>query len=142
MNWNLGREATFPFGNLGTHMQDFNQNKITMASFVALILSGSTLVSTTSAIAADLSPYVTDEEIMIDRAPIRPRIVVDENYSVPPIEHRVIERRVVERRIIEGYEGPALVPPQYLPMVPVHESEGYEGPALVPPQYVPVIPLQ
>lgn len=140
MSWNLGREATFPLGNPGALMQDFGLNKVVLAGVVALMISGSTLVIAAPAVAADLAPYVTDEEAVLERPPIRPWIMVEEKYSAPSIEHRVIERRVVERRIVEGYEGPALVPPRSLPIVPVEESEGYEGPALVPPQYMPVAP--
>jgi hypothetical protein len=40
---------------------------------------------------------------------------------------------VTERRVVDGYEGPALVLQQPLPIVSVEDSEGYEGPALVPP---------
>ncbi|HZH10372.1 MAG TPA: hypothetical protein VEZ24_08375 [Microvirga sp.] len=123
-------------------MQDLYPKKFATAALVGILLGGSTLVSSASAVAADLGPYVTDEESILERPSVRRRIVVEENYSAPSIEHRVVERRVVERRIVEDYEGPALVPQQYLPTVPVQESEGYEGPALVPPQYVPVVPVQ
>ena len=54
----------------------------------------------------------------------------------------MIERRVIERRFVDGYEGPALVAQQPLPIVPLEDSEGYEGPALVPPQEVPIVSVQ
>jgi hypothetical protein len=123
-------------------MQDLDLNNVARAGLLALTLGGSTLVSATSAAAADLGQYVSDEEVSVEPPPIRRRIVVEESYIAPHIEHRVIERWVVERRMVEAYEGPGLVPPSYLPMVSVHESEGYEGPALVPPQYVPVVPVR
>jgi len=123
-------------------MQDFCLNKVAAAGVVALMLGGSNLVSAGSAIAADLGPYVTNEEAILARPPVRRRIVVEENVSVSPMEHHVIERKVIEDRIVEGYEGPALVPPSYLPILPVDESEGYEGPALVPPQDIPIVPVQ
>jgi len=123
-------------------MQNIHLNKVATVSLVGLVLGGSILASAASAAAADLGPYVTDAEAILERPPVRRRIVVEENYSTPPIEHHVIERRVVEHRIIEGYEGPALVPPQYLPTLPPQGSDGYEGPALVPPQYMPFVPVQ
>ncbi len=123
-------------------MQDIDLNKAARASLAAFVLGGSLLVNAASSVAADLGPYITHEEAILERPPARRRIVVEENYSAPPIERHVIERRVFERRVVEGYEGPVLVPPQYPPMIPVQESEDYEGPALVPPQYVPVVPLQ
>lgn len=123
-------------------MHDFGLNKVAAASVFALILGGSPLVSAASAVAADLGPYVTDEEAVLNRPPIRRRIVVEESQDAPFIEHRAIERRVVEHRIADDYEGPALVPPQPLRIVPMDESEGYEGPALVPPQDIPVLSLQ
>jgi hypothetical protein len=123
-------------------MQMFELNKVAQASVVALVLGGSTLVSTAAAVAADLPPYFGDQEAVLERPPVRHRLAVEETYIAPPIEHRVIERRVIERRFVDGYEGPALVPQQPLPIVPLEESEGYEGPALVPPQNVPIVSVQ
>ncbi|SCZ00182.1 hypothetical protein [Microvirga guangxiensis] len=123
-------------------MQMFDLNKFAQAGLVALLLAGSTLVSPVSAVAADLPPYFADQEAVLEPPPIRRRLAVEETYIAPPIEHRVIERRVIERRYLEGYEGPALVPQQPLPIVSVDESEGYEGPALVPPQNVPIVSVQ
>jgi hypothetical protein len=118
-------------------MQMFDLNKVAQASAVAVVLGGSTLVSTAVAVAADLPPYFADQEAVLERPPVRRRLAVEETYIAPPVEHRVIERRVVE-----GYEGPALVPQRPLPIVSVEDSEGYEGPALVPPQNVPIISVQ
>ena len=114
-------------------MQMFDLTKVAQASVVALVLGGSTLVSTAAAVAADLPPYLADQEAVLERPLVRRRLAVEETYIAPPIEHRVIERRVIERRFVNGYEGPALVPQQPLPIVSVEDSEGYEGPALVPP---------
>ena len=83
----------------------------------ALLLGGSTLVSTAAAVAADLPPYFEDQEAVLERPPVRRRLAVEETYIAPPIEHRMIERRVIERRFVRGYEGPALVPQQPLPIV-------------------------
>jgi hypothetical protein len=123
-------------------MQMFDLNKVAQASMIALVLGGSTLVSTAAAVAADLPSYVADEEAVLERPPVGRRHAVEETYIAPPIEHRVIERRVIERRFVDGYEGPALVPQQPLPIVPLEGSEGYEGPALVPPQNVPIVSVQ
>jgi hypothetical protein len=123
-------------------MQMFDLNKVAQASVVALVLGGSTLVSTAAAVAADLPPYLADQEAVLERSPVRRRLAVEETYIAPPIEHRVIVRRIIERRFGSGYEGPALVPQQPLPIVSVEDSEGYEGPALVPPQNVPIVSVQ
>lgn len=123
-------------------MQMFDLNKVAQASVVALVLGGSTLVSTAGAVAADLPSYFGDQEAVLDRPPVRRRLVVEEMFIAPPKEHRVIERRVIERRFVDGYEGPALVPQQPLPIVSVEDSEGYEGPALVPPRNVPIVSVQ
>ena len=123
-------------------MQVFDLNKVLQAGLVALMLGGSTLVSTAAAVAADLPPYFSDQEVMLEPPADRRRLAVEETYIAPSIEQRVIERRVIERRFVDGYEGPALVPQQHLPIVPVEESEGYEGPALVPPQEVPIVSVQ
>jgi hypothetical protein len=123
-------------------MQMFDLNKVAQASMIALVLGGSTLVSTAAAVAADLPSYLADQETVLERSPVRRRLAVEETYIAPPIEHRVIERRVIERRFVDGYEGPALVPQQPLPIVSVEDSEGYEGPALVPPQNVPIVSMQ
>lgn len=123
-------------------MQDFDLNTVAAAGLVALTLGGAALAGAAPAVAADLAPYVTEQGAVLERPPVRRRIVVEENDDAPPIEHRVIERRVVERRIVDGFEGPALVPQPDPPVVSVHESEGYEGPALVPPQDVPVVPVE
>jgi len=109
---------------------------------VALVLGGSTLVSTAAAVAADLPPYLADQEAVLEHPLVRRQLAVEETYIAPPIEHRVIERRLIERRYFDGYEGPALVPQQPLPIVSVEDSEGYEGPALVPPQNVPIVSVQ
>ena len=123
-------------------MQMLDLNKVAQASVVALVLGGSTLVSTAAAVAADLPPYFADQEAVLERPPVRRRLAVEETYIAPPIEHRVIGRRVIERRFVERYEGPALVPQQPLPIVSVEDSDGYEGPALVPPQNVPIVSVQ
>ena len=123
-------------------MQMFDPNKVAQASVVALMLGGSTLVSTAAAVAADLPSYFADQETALEHPPIRRRLAVEETYIAPPIEHRVIERQVVEHRFVDGYEGPALVPQQPLPIASVEDSEGYEGPALVPPQSVPIVSVQ
>jgi hypothetical protein len=123
-------------------MQMFDLNKVAQASVIALVLGGSTLVSTAAAVAADLPPYFADQEAVLERPPVRRRLAVEETYIAPPIEHRVIGRRVIERRFVERYEGPALVPQQPLPIVSVEDSEGYEGPALVPPRNVPIVSVQ
>ena len=91
-------------------MQVDDLNRIAQAGLVALVLSGSTLVSTAATLAADLPPYFADQETVLERPPVRRRLAVEETYIAPPIEHRVIARRVIERRVVEGYEGPALVP--------------------------------
>ena len=123
-------------------MQMFDLNKVAQASVVGLVLGGSTLVSTAAAVAADLPSYFADQEAVLERPPVRRRLAVEETYIAPSIEHRVIERRGIERRVVDGYEGPALVPQQPLPIVSVEDSEGYEGPALVPPQNVPIVSVQ
>ena len=120
----------------------FNLNKVAQAGLVALIFAGSTLVSTTTPVAADLPPYFADQEAVLECPPIQRRLAVEETYIAPPIEHRVIVRRVIERRFVEGYEGPALVPQRPLPIVPLEDSEGFEGPALVPPRDVPIVSVQ
>jgi hypothetical protein len=137
MDWNLGWKTTFPFGGPEANMQYTNLNKVAKTGLVAFLLGGSTLVSAGSAGAADLGQSITDQGVVLERLPAERRIVVEENGSAPPIEHNVFEGYVVE-----GFEGPALVPPQYLPAIPAQASEGYEGPALIPPQYVPVAPGQ
>ncbi|EIM30520.1 hypothetical protein [Microvirga lotononidis] len=114
-------------------------NKFAQAGLVALVLGGSTLVSTAAAVAADLPPYFEDQEAVLERPPVRRRLAVEETYIAPPAEHRVIERRVIERRYVGGYDGPALVPQQPMPIVPLEYSDGYEGPALVPPRNVPIV---
>jgi hypothetical protein len=123
-------------------MQMFDPNKVAQASVVALVLGGSTLVSPAAAVAADLSPYFADQETVLERPLVRRRLAVEETYIAPPIEHRVIVRRVIERRVVDGYEGPALVPQQLLPIVRLEDSEGFEGPALIPPQDVPIVSVQ
>jgi hypothetical protein len=115
-------------------MQVSDLNNVAQAGLVALVLSGSPLVSTAAAVAADLPPYFADQETVLERPPVRRRLALEGTYVAPPIEHRVIERRFVD-----GYEGPALVPQQPLPIVSVEDSEGYEGPALVPPQNIPIV---
>jgi hypothetical protein len=117
-------------------------NKVAGAGFAALVLGGSTLVSPTVAVAADLPPYLEDQGAVLERPPARRHLTVEETYIAPPIEHRVIDRRVIERRYVGGYEGPALVPQQPLPIVPLEYSDGYEGPALVPPRNVPIVSAQ
>ena len=123
-------------------MQLFDFNKVLQTGVVALVLGGSTLMSPTTAVAADLPPYFSDQETVLERPPVRRRLAVEETYIAQPIEQKVIERRVIERRFVDGFEGPALVPQQHLPIVSVEESEGYEGPALVPPQEVPIVSVQ
>jgi hypothetical protein len=123
-------------------MQDFHLNKVAQAGLAALLLGGSTLLSTAAAVAADLPPYFEDQEAVLEHQPVRRRLSVEETYIAPPVEERVIERRVIERRFVEGYEGPALVPQQPLPIVPLEYSQGYEGPALVPPREVPIVSVQ
>jgi hypothetical protein len=123
-------------------MQMFDLNKVAPASMVALVLGGATLASTAAAVAADLPSYLADQEAVLERPPVRRRLAVEETYIDPLSEHRMIERRVAERRVVDGYEGPALVPQQPLPIVSVEDSEGYEGPALVPPRNVPIISVQ
>ena len=123
-------------------MQVFDLNKIAQASLAALMVGGSTLVSTAAAVAADLPAYLSDQEVALEPPADRRRLAVEETYVVPPIEQRLIKRRVIERRFVDGFEGPALVPQQHLPIVSVEESEGYEGPALVPPQEVPIVSVQ
>jgi hypothetical protein len=119
----------------------FDPNKVAQAGLIALTFAGSTLVSTTTSIAADLPPYFADQEAVLEYPSIQRRLVVEETSIAPPIEHRVLDRRVVEHRF-EGYEGPALVPQRPLPIVPLEDSEGFEGPALVPPQDVPIVSVQ
>ena len=123
-------------------MPVFGLSKVAHAGFAAMVLSGSTLVSTAAAVAADLPPYFEDQEAVLERPPVRSRLAVEETYIAPPVEHRVIDRRVIERRFVGSYEGPALVPQQPLPIVPLEESEGFEGPALVPPRNVPIVSVQ
>jgi hypothetical protein len=128
-------------------MQAFDLNKVAQVGLVALVLGGSTLLSTAAALAADLPPYFEDQEAVLEHQPVRRRLSAEETYIAPPVEERVIERRVIKRRVIErriggGYEGPALVPQQPLPIVPLEYSEGYEGPALVPPREVPIVSVQ
>jgi hypothetical protein len=108
----------------------------------ALVLGGSTLVSPAVAVAADLPPYFEDQGTVLERSPVPPRLSVEETYIAPSVEHRIIERRGIERRFVNGYEGPALVSQQPLPIVPLEYSEGYEGPALVPPRNVPIVSVQ
>jgi len=117
-------------------------NKLAGAGFAALVLGGSTLVTPAAAVAADLPPYFEDQEAVLERPPARHHLTVEETYIAPPMEHRMIERRVIERRYVGGYEGPALVPQQPLPIVPLEESEGYEGPALVAPRNIPIVSVQ
>ena len=123
-------------------MQMIDLDKVAQASVVALVLGGLTLVSTAGAVAADLPSYLPDQEAVLERPSVRRLLAVEETYIAPPIEHRVVERRVLKRRVVEGYEGPALVPQQPLPIVSVEDSEGYEGPALVPPQNVSLVSVQ
>lgn len=123
-------------------MPVFGLNKVARARFAALVLGGATLVSTVATVAADLPPYFEDQGAVLERPPVRAHLAVEETYIAPPIEHRVIDRRVIERRYVRGYEGPALVPQQPLPIVPLEESDGYEGPALVPPREVPIVSVQ
>jgi hypothetical protein len=123
-------------------MRAVDLNKAAQAGLAALLLGGPILVSTAAAVAADLPPYFEDQQAVLERLPVRRRLAVEETYIAPPIEHRVIERRVIERRFVRGYEGPALVPQQPLPIVPLEYSEGFEGPALVPPQDVPIVSVQ
>ncbi len=123
-------------------MRAFHFNKVAQLGLAALVLGGSSLVTTTAAVAADLPPYYDDQEAALEHPPVRRRLAVEETYITPPVEHRVIGRRVIERRFVGGYEGPALVPQQPLPIVPLEESEGFEGPALVPPRNVPIVSVQ
>ena len=123
-------------------MPAFDLNKVAQAGLVALVLGGSTLVSTAVAVAADLPPYFEDQGAVLERPPAPARLAVEETYIAPPVERRIIERRVIERRFVDGYEGPALVPQQPLPIVPLEYSEGYDGPALVPPREVPIVSAQ
>jgi hypothetical protein len=123
-------------------MQAFELNMVAKVGLAALVLTGSILVSTAAVVAADLPPYFEDQEAVLEGPSVRRRLAVEETYLAPPIEHRVIDRRVIERRFVDGYEGPALVPQQPLPIVPLEESEGYEGPALVPPRNVPIVSVQ
>jgi hypothetical protein len=123
-------------------MPVFDLNKVAQAGLVALVLGGSTLVSTAVAVAADLPPYFEDQGAVLDRPPGPPRLAVEETYIAPPVEHGIIERRVIGRRFVDGYEGPALVPQRPLPIVPLEYSDGYEGPALVPPREVPIVSVQ
>jgi hypothetical protein len=123
-------------------MQAVDLNKVFQAGLAALLLGGPTLASTAAAVAADLPPYFEDQQAAPGRPPVRRQLAVEETFIAPPIEHRVIERRVIEHRIVRGYEGPALVPQQPLPIVPLEDSEGYEGPALVPPRNVPIVSAQ
>jgi hypothetical protein len=123
-------------------MQVFDLNKVAYVGLAALVLSGSALVSSAAAIAADLPPYFEDQGAVLERPPVRRRLAVEETYITPRIEHRVIDRQVIGRRFVDGYEGPALVPQQPLPIVPLEYSEGYEGPALVPPREVPIVSVQ
>jgi hypothetical protein len=109
---------------------------------VAVVLGGSALVGTAAALAADLPPYFEDQGAVLERPPVRLHVTVEETYIAPPVERRVIDRRAIERRIVRGYEGPALVPQQPLPIVPLEYSEGYEGPALVPPRHIPIVSVQ
>jgi hypothetical protein len=123
-------------------MQAFELNMVAKVGLAALVLTGSILVSTAAVVAADLPPYFEDQEAVLEGPSVRRRLAVEETYLAPPIEHRVIDRRVIERRFVDGYEGPALVPQQPLPIVPLEDSEGFEGPALVPPQDVPIVSVQ
>lgn len=123
-------------------MQGFDLTKAASTGLVVFLIGASILAGASSTQAADLPPYVTNEEAILERPSVRQRIIVEEHYGAAPIEYRSFERRVVEHRHLQDYEGPALVPPRYLPIVPVEESEGYEGPALVPPQYVPIVPVE
>jgi hypothetical protein len=123
-------------------MQVFDLNKVAQLGLAALVLGGSILASSATAVAADLPPYFEDQETVLERPPVRRRLAVEETYITPPIEHRVIDQRVIEQRFVGGYEGPALVPQQPLPVVPLEYSEGFEGPALVPPRNVPIVAVQ
>lgn len=114
-------------------------NKVAHAGLVALVLSGSTLVSTAAAVAADLPPYFEDQEAVLERPPVQRRLAVEETFVAPPVEHRIIGRRVIEQGFVGGYEGPALVPQQPMPIVSLEYSDGFEGPALVPPRNVPIV---
>ncbi|EIM26200.1 hypothetical protein MicloDRAFT_00051580 [Microvirga lotononidis] len=120
-------------------MQAFEFHKVARLSLAALVLSGSSLVITAAAIAADLPPYYEDQQAVLERPPVRRRLGVEETYIAPPVEHRVIGRRVIEQGFVGGYEGPALVPQRPLPIVPLEYSDGYEGPALVPPRNLPIV---
>jgi len=120
-------------------MPVFGLNKIAQASFAALALGGSTLVSTVSSIAADLPPYYKDQEAVLERPPIGRRLSVEETYIAPPVEHRIVGRHVIEHGFVDRYEGPALVPQRPLPIAPLEYSDGFEGPALVPPRNVPIV---
>ncbi|WP_134495091.1 hypothetical protein [Microvirga pakistanensis] len=123
-------------------MQAIGLNNVAQASLVALVLGGSTLVSTAVAVAADLPPYFEDQGAVLERLPVPSRLAIEETYIAPPVEHRIIERRVIKRRFVDGYEGPGLVPQQPLPIVPLEYSQGYEGPALVPSREVPIVSVQ
>ena len=136
---NLDREATFPSETSGAHMPVLDLNKVAGAGFAALVLGGSTLVSPAVAVAADLPPYFEDQGAVLERPPVRSRLAVEETYIAPPVEHRIVGRRVIEQGFVGGYEGPALVPQQPLPIVPLEYSDGFEGPALVPPRNVPIV---
>jgi hypothetical protein len=120
-------------------MPVLNLNKVVRAGFAAVVLGGSTLVSPAVAVAADLPPYYEDQEAVLEHPPVRRRLTVEETYIAPPVEHRIIGRRVIEQSFVGGYEGPALVPQQPLPIVPLEYSDGYEGPALVPPRNLPIV---
>ncbi len=120
-------------------MPVFGLNKVAGAGFAALALGGSTLVSTSAAVAADLPPYYEDQEAVLERPPVQRRLAVEETYIAPPVEHRIIGRRVIEQDFVGEYEGPALVPQRPLPIVPLEYSDGFEGPALVPPRNVPIV---
>jgi hypothetical protein len=69
-------------------MQVSDLNKVAQASVVALVLGGSTLVSTAAALAADLPPYFADQGAVLEGQKVRRRLAVEETYIAPPIEHR------------------------------------------------------
>jgi len=123
-------------------MQVFDLNKVAHMGLAALLLGGSTFVSTAAAVAADLPPYFEDQDVVLERPPAQRRVMVEETYIASPIERRVIERQVIERRVVRGYEGPTLVPQQPLPIVPLEYSDDYEGPSLVPPRNIPIVSVQ
>ena len=52
-------------------MPVFDLNKVAQAGLVALVLGGSTLVSTAAAVAADLPPYFEDQGAVLERPPAR-----------------------------------------------------------------------